>query len=467
MFAKILIVGLIAVMPFSAMGVEHAWVVTTDYSTFGRARSVSGLGSGSGPWTVSGDLATIPGDATARHHDGLLYVVGRGGANLVQVYDPDNGPGGGLTLVREFSLGAGLNPQDIAFDEAGEAYISCYDQAVLLRVDPANEAILASYSTAGYADSDGLPETSWMQAVGNKLYLTCQKLDRNNWYAPTGPGKLLVFDMAAETFETPIDLVGADPYTRIEPVSDGNGGFDLRVGCAGFFGLTDGGIETVDLSAGISLGYDATEAELGGDVTAFASAGDELFVLISDASYITSLRRYDLVSGAVSVVATGSGYVYSDVVHDGAGQLIVADRTTGAAGLRVYDVISGAELTSGVLPTGLPPFMIVLPEADNASPVPPGFSHGNLSVSPPFPNPCNPRAEMVLRGHPDTTVGVSVFDLRGRRVFEDAIRLDGGGEGRWVFQGMDERGRHLPAAVYRVVAQSGAGYAARSITLIK
>ncbi len=459
MLKRALFVFLLAVVAVPAAALDKSWVVTTDYSSFGRIREVAGVA----PWTVSADLATIPGDAVARHHDGLVYVVGRGGANLVQVYDPANS----FSLVREFSLGAGLNPQDIAFDTTGEAYVSCYDQAVLLRVDIAGETVLASYSTAAYADSDGLPETSWVRAVDDKLYVTCQKLDRNNWYAPSGPGQLLVFDMASESFDAPIDLVGGDPYTQIEIMDDGSGGVDLRVGCAGFYGLTDGGIETVDVSAGISLGYDATEAELGGDVTGFVTAGNALYVLIADANFITSLRRYDLVTSDVTVLATGTGYVHADVAFDGGTQLIVADRTTGASGLRVYDTVSNAELTTGVLPTGLPPFMIVLPEADSAAPVPPGFTHGGLSVGAPFPNPCNPRAEMVLKGNPGSEVGVSVFDLRGRRVFEDSVRLDAAGEAIWAFQGIDHRGRQLPAAVYRVVAQSGTGFAARSITLIK
>ena len=212
-------------------------VVTSDYSTFGRLREFAATA----PWAVSADLATIPGDAIARWHDDLLYVLGRGGANLLQVYDP----AANYALVREFSLGAGRNPQDIAFDTAGEAYVSCYDQAVLLRVDVATEAIVETYSTAAYADADGLPETAWITAVGDRLYITCQKLDRNGLYAPTGPGQLLVFDMAGERFEAPIDLLGGDPYTQLEQVPDGNGGVNLRVGCAGFFGLADAGDSSV------------------------------------------------------------------------------------------------------------------------------------------------------------------------------------------------------------------------------
>jgi len=440
----------------AAQAAETAWIVTTDYSNFGRIRSLAVAD----PWTVSADLATIPGDAVARWHEGLVYVVGRGGANLLQVYDP----GADFGLVREFSLGDGLNLQDIAFDSSGEAYVSCYDQAVLLRVDVTNETVLESYPTAAYADGDGLPETSWIRAVGDRLYLTCQKLDRNNWYAPTGPGQLLVFDMTTETFAAPIDLTGADPYTQIELLPDG----DLRVGCVGLYGVNDGGIERVDPSLGLSLGFDLTEAELGGDVTAFATTGGGVVhALVSDASFITSLRRYDLETRQLAVLATGTGYVYADVVYDGGDQVFLADRTPAAAGIRVYDVGSGIELTSSALVTGLPPFMIALPPALPLSPVLPVPTLGDLALAAPFPNPCNPRAELALRGRPQTAVAITVFDLRGRRVVGDAVRLNAAGTAVWTFSGLDTRGRRLAAGLYRVVAQSGTGFAARSITLVK
>ena len=125
---------------------ETGWVLTTDYSTFGRVRSFA-LDD---PWTVSGDRATIPGDAVGRYHEGKVYVVGRKGANLIQIYDPD----AGFALVREFSIGAGHNPQDIAFDAVGEAYVSCYDEAVLLRVDVEGGTVLDAFDTSLFADAE-------------------------------------------------------------------------------------------------------------------------------------------------------------------------------------------------------------------------------------------------------------------------------------------------------------------------
>jgi len=435
-----------------------AWIVTTDYSTFGRVRSCEGTA----PWTVSADLATIPGDAAGRHHDGLVYIVGRGGSGVLQVYDPAQG----FALVHEFSLGANRNPQDIAFDKAGEAYVPCYDTAELLRVDVANETVLASYSTAAFADADGLPETAWCAADGDRLYIACQKLDRNNWYGPSGPGAILVFDMAAEQWVDldpgtagvqPIALQGANPYTRL--VLDGT---TLAVGCDGWFGAADGGIERVDLATGQSLGYDVTEAALGGDVLAMVPDGDDWLVLVSDASFVTSVRRAG--AGGVTVLDTGTGYVHADLLLSG-DSLLVLDRTSGASGLRALDPVTGAEQTAGAVDTGLPPFMFIPPVgAPSAAPLP---RLAGLHLGTPRPNPCNPLAIVPVAGRPGAAVTVTVHDLRGRRVAGATVRIDADGAGRYTFTGRDDRGAALAAGVYRVVARDGADRASSSVTLVK
>ena len=276
--------------PEVAWAQDTGWVITTDYSTFGQVRAFD-LAQ---PWAVSADLATIPGDAVGRYHEGLIYIVGRGSANTLGVYDP----AADFALVREFSLGAGRNPQDIAFAPDGTAFVSCYDSAELLAVDVQNGQVTATYSTAAFADADGLPETGWMAAVDDRLYIAAQLLDSANWYTPTGPGALLVFDMTARAWVDqdpvqdgvqPIALGGTDPYTRLQVFATG-GVMHARVGCVGFFGVADGGIEEVDLDNGVSLGFVVTESDLGGDVTGFVQQGEVLYVLVSDASFITSVR---------------------------------------------------------------------------------------------------------------------------------------------------------------------------------
>ena len=435
------------------------WVITTDFSLFGRLRSVEQTV----PWSVSSDLATIPGDAAGRSHQGLVYIVGRGGANLLQIYDPADG----FSLVREFSLGDGRNPQDIAFAPDGSAYVSCYDAAVLLRVDTDTGTILDTFDTSQFADTDGLPETSWMRVCEENLYLTCQLLDRGNWYAPTGPGMLLVFDLTTRSWRQPISLVGANPYTRIRPFTGLDGQTKLAVGCVGNYTLFDGGIEVVDPATGQSAGYLATESDLNGDVLNFVFTDPEnLYALISSPAFATSIVHLNYVTGAKVVTDASSSYSHADLAFDGDFQLLVADRTVGAAGIRVFDVVSDVELTSGPLATGLPPFLFIMPEEIPSSPV--GAIPGaGLTMGQAYPNPCNPTARVQISGKADQELVVSVYNLRGQRVSTTTLRTDQDGRATFVFNGHDQTGADLSSGMYRVVAGNSSSFAARGIVLIK
>ncbi|MBU2502468.1 T9SS type A sorting domain-containing protein [bacterium] len=464
--AACLAVALLLSVAAAAAAQDDGWVLTTDYSTFGRVR---GLQAGS-PWTVGPERATVPGDAVGRHHDGLVYVVGRGAANVIQVYDPQDG----FSLVREFSVGAGRNPQDIAFAADGTAFVSCYDQAVLLEVDVEAGAVVATHSTAAFADADGIPETGWMAQVQDRLYVTAQLLDRGNWYVPSGPGAILVFDTVQRTWVDmdaalpgvqPIVLTGADPYTSLDVFGAG-GSLHARVGCVGFFGLADGGIEEIDLGSGLSLGFVATEAQLGGDVTRFVAGNGAIYALISDAAFVTSVRRWDLQSGSLEVWATGAGYVFADLALTGDGMLLVADRTTGAAGMRVFDADTGQEITMSPDPTGLPPFLFVMPGTEVVAPVPAPVRPG-LAVSGVYPNPCNPAARVEIRGPAGDALTVQVFDVRGRLVDHARLTADGQGRAVYTFAGRSAGGRPLASGVYRVRVQ-GAGQAAETrLTLLE
>jgi len=444
-------------IPVAVTAEDGPWVVTTDYGVFGRIESFSP----EAPWNISFELGITPGDAVGRYFDGLVYIVGRGGSNLIQVYNPDEN----FELVREFSIGAGRNPQDIAFDDQGRAFVSCYDEAVLLQVDVEAGVVVQTFDTSSFADSDGLPETAWLMIHQNRLYITCQLLDRGNWYSPTGPGKLLVMDLNSMQWLNPVSLSGANPYTKIRLGDNGK----LLVGCVGFWALLDAGIEIINPDSGLSEGYLVTEEELGGDVVNFVTAGtSQLFVLISNTSFVTSIVSVDLNNGGVASIVTSSGYDLADLAWDGDFQLYVADRVVGAAGIRVFDSLSGVELTNGAVITTLPPFQFVLPTGSDLSETPEvGMHVGSLNLGLPFPNPCNPAADLIIEDDPNSSVAVSVFDLRGRRVQESTLITDSSGRASFRFNGLDANGSALSAGLYRVVAQSRRGFAARSLTLVK
>ncbi len=443
----------------ASAGVDGLWVVTTDYTNFGRVRSLDVQG----PYTASSDLADIPGDAVARTHEGLFYVVGRGGANLLQVFDPSDN----FNLVREFSLGAGLNPQDVVFIDERIAYVSCYDAAVLLKVDVQSGQVLQTFSTAAYADADGLPETGWMVLHGGKIYITCQLLDRDGWYAPTGPGLLLVFDPATDTWGTPVNLQGANPYTQVKVLSGVDGSDRLAVGCVGYWALSDGGIEMVNPVTGTSEGMLLTEGQLGGDVLNFvAGHGDRLFALTSSPSFTTSLLAVDLPATTPQVWDAASDYDHADIFFDGDFQLFLADRRLGRSGIRVFDAATGAELTSQPVDTGLPPFFLLPDSGEGISPVP-FLGSTNLVLECPYPNPCNPSASVALTAAPFSEIEVAVVDLRGHRVLRRHLTADAEGRATFQFEGRDQHGANLAAGLYRVTARAGGHWSARSLVLIK
>jgi len=452
-----------AVAPAAAW--DEVLVVTTDYTTYGSAATVERAD----PWTAELDVEPIGSDAVARWHDGLYYVVDRGGSNI-QILDP----AAGYATLRQFPLGTGRNPQDIAFGPGGTAWVSCYDAALLLKVDTVSGAVLAEIPTDAFADADGLPETGWMQAVGDRLFIACQRLDRGSYYTPVGEGWLLVWDMRNEHWvdvdpaTAPIDpviLAGSNPFAQIRLTADGTG---LRVGTAGWFGLIDGGFETVDLATLSTGGIEITGEQLGGDLLDFEVVAPDLgYALVSDAYFVTSLLAFDP-SGATGprTVLAGGGYDYADIAWDGEGQIFLADQTLGATGVRVFDAATGEQLTADAIPVGRKPFQIVTP-TERPTGVPSASPRSGLRLAAPWPNPANPAVNLRFAAEAGTRVELAVYDLRGRLLRRTRAVAGADGSGSWLFDGRDSCGRPLPSGAYRATARSASGTTGRGFSLVR
>lgn len=459
--ALLLIAALTCACHAPSAAAANAAVICSDLvgsATVGRLQLAA-------PWSFTPDLQPVYHDAIGVWHDGLVYVVNRAGADNIQVLDPEQD----LATIRQFSLGLGRGLQHIAFTPGGTAWVSCYDAAELLHVDPVSGAILHVISTAQFADADGLPETTWLVVDGGRLFVYCQRLDRDNWYSPVGDSYLLVLDLATRTW---IDcdpsqpgvqgvlLSATNPYC--EPVRDGN---RLLVGCTGFFGMQDGGVDVVDLSALTSLGLEITEAQLGGDLVSLTAGGDgRRHAVVAGADFATALKAYTP-SGAVTLLHQGVGYHHAHIAFDGDFQVFVADRRPGQAGIRVYDAASGAQLTTAPIATGLAPSYLVLPEVQ-AVPVP-HLLPSLVSLAPPYPNPANPRTRVEITAPAGASIDVRVIDLRGREVRRHTLAADAGGQASWEFDGLDKSGRALASGVYRVTAAGAGGFAVRSLALVR
>ena len=460
----VLIVSVVFAVPVAAW--QSFAVLTSDFTAYG---SVADVGR-SAPWTAAVDVEPVGSDAVARWHDGLYFVVDRGGSNL-QILDP----AAEYATLAQYPLGTGRNPQDIAFAADGTAWITCYDEALLLNVDIGTGEILAEISTAIFADADGLPETGWAQVVGDRLFIVCQRLDRTNWYQPAGDSYLLVFDMSVGDWVDvdpgtpqvdPVILAGANPFARPELTADGSG---LMVGTAGGFGvISDGGLEIVDLATlatgGLIIGGDL----LGGDLLDFTLvAADLAYAIVSDASFITSMVVFDPAgSTAATVVAVAGGYDFADLAWDGADHIFLADQALGATGVRVFAAADGSELTTAPIPVGRKPVQIVLPleATTGVSSSPPA---SGLTLAAPWPNPANPAVMIGFAAEPGAVLDVVVCDLRGRVLRRASATASASGDGSWRFDGRDDDGRPLAAGVYRALVRNGADVASRGFTLVR
>lgn len=439
----------------------HAYVVTTDYSTGGL--SAASLDTRA----VASDVATVYSDAVLRWYQGRIYVVNRYGQDNIQVIDPAQG----YATVKQFSVGNGSNPQDIAFRSTTKAYVSRLGSADLLIVNPTTGATLGTISLAAFADGDGLPEAARMVMVDHTLFVALQRLTN---YVASNPSLVAAVDTDADTVldadpDTPgtqaIPLVGRNPVTTFA--------FDrstsrLLIGCAGNYGVLDGDIEWLDPVGLRDLGVAITEAALGGDVSdvVWRDAG-RAFAIVSDASYNTQLVGWDPSTGALedTLFAPG-GFTINDAELDDRDELWMCNGGLTAPGLYVFDAATGA-LVAGPLGTGLPPYDLTFDDASGqVTGVPaPAAAGARIALSAPWPDPARARVSAALALGAPARARVEVLDLAGRRVRVLADRDLPAGRTTIEWDLRDARGRRVAPGVYLVRARAAGGLAVRRVAV--
>jgi len=447
--------------PVPALAAQGAaYVVTTDFAT----GSVSAVALSSR--AVTQDVASIHSDARARWHDGLLYVINRFGQDNIQVIDPTQG----FVTIRQFSTGTGSNPADIAFISPTKAYVTRYELADILIVNPQTGATLGSIPLGSFADADGIPEMDRMIRVGDRVFVSVQRLNRNAGFTPADSSLIVVIDCQTNTVvdANPVQagvqgirLVGTQPFTDWafdQPTSR------LLIGCVGFFGVSDGDIEWIDPVHLTSLGVAATEAALGGDVNDLVWDGPgRSFAIVNDAAFNTSLIAWSVPSaGVTDTLMATSGFGLADAALNDRGELYVAKNDFLAPGLFVLNAANGSTL-AGPLDTGLPPFLTVFDENTGVVGVP-GLE--TVAFTAPFPNPASAEVRLSVRLAANTDLRVGVFDLSGRRVrmlFEGAAPA-GALPLRWDLR--NTNGRRVEAGLYWMAVEgAGARQAQRVIVL--
>ena len=412
------------------------------------------------PWTATADVASIHPDAVGRAHGGLVYIVNRLGADNLQVLDPAQD----FATVHEFSVGTATNPQAVAFSPDGaKAYLPRQNADDVLILDPADGSWLGTVDLSAWADADGSCEPGDCIAVDGLLFVAILRLNRSTFWTPVGASYLAVIDMATDTLVDcdpgqagvqAIALQGANPTWEL-----GRAGELITCTCVGFYGLADGGVELVDPAALVSLGYCVTESTLGGDLVDLVWVSETLaYAIVADAAFVTRVKRFNPSTGALlGTLATGTGYDFTDMELDGAGELFVADRKLGADGLRVYTAATG-ELLSPAINLGLPPFDIVMPTGATFAETPPA---PGLRLAA-WPNPFNPAVTLALELPATGPLTLGIHDALGRRVATLAEGVQPAGRCEFVW-----RPDVLPGGVYFARAQTPAGAVSVRLVLLK
>ncbi len=339
--------------------VARAVVTTTDFTT-GALSTVALDGSNSADAAV----ASIHSDAVVRVFNGLVYVVNRFLGDNIQILDPANG----FALVRQFSVGNGSDPHDIAVVSPTKAYVTRYNSTELLIVNPSNGNHTGTVDLSSLSDVDGTPEMDQMALVGNRLFVTIQRMDRRGFpWITTDASYVAVVDVDADTLVDadaatagiqPISLANKNPFSTLQlDAATGN----LYVACVGDWSTIDGGIEWVIPGALASGGTFLSGAAAGGDITDVEIvSADRGYLIVTDASFATTLLAFDPQTKAVvdTVYAPGA-FTLQDVELAPNGDLFLADRDFTKPGLRVYNAATGVEKTTAPISVGLPPFDII------------------------------------------------------------------------------------------------------------
>ena len=363
-------------VPATGCTLSRVLVATSDYLNGGYA-----IGSLSPTPSLTPSSVMSPDqDHLAVQSGCVVYNLLRS-SDVLAVLDPMNLP----TIARRIPLRMGsdsgaqyqVNPYDVYTYLPEKAYVVQYAVPRIAVVNPTRDGAdavirsidLSPVRAAEDRDTSGSLEASAIVRAGRYLFVVLQNL---NSYMPVTNGTLAVIDptgdvlVDTDTTSAPIDpvrLTGRNP-AAIDVTRGGR----LVVAESGVVAFTapqmlDGAIEWIDPATFRSSGTLVTEAQLGGDIKALVMLDESrawvvVTQLASGAAGMPSARvvevNLDAADGSRigrTIVSTGD---IGGLARDPSGNVWVLDRTTGHAGVRVFNSM-GMEVTTSPLSSGTYP----------------------------------------------------------------------------------------------------------------
>ena len=452
----------LALAPATPARATRAYFVESDYST----GSLSALDVS--PLNPMCNVASIFSDARVRWYNGRVYVINRFGADNIEVLD-----GTTFGLIKQFSVGNGANPYDIAFASPTHAYVTRYETPDLWIVNPATGTHDGTISLAGLADADGIPEMDHLLLVGPLLFVSLQRVDRNNGFQPTDSSLVAVIDTRTDQL---VDCDAAHPgvqgilLPRTNPVTPFV--FDaprsrLYLGCVGRYGVNDGGIVRIDAASLRADGVAAVEDSLGGDVVDLVFRDDaRAYAIVSDPAFNTSLIRWSPDTGRrLDTLYAPGGFSLADAEITPSGDEIwVCNSSFGAPGVHRFSTADQQQVGIPVTCT-LPPQGITFDAATNqvagVNDTPPA----RLAFASPAPNPARGPVRLSLRAPAAGTLSVGIVDVAGRRV-RDLSRTVAAGPVELLWDLRDEGARAVPPGLYFASVRLGDDRVSRTVLVL-
>ncbi len=443
-------------------------VTTTDFST-GSTSSIDRVTR-----TSLNDIEPIHSDAVVRWFGDYVYVLNRAGADNIQMLDWTDDS---FNTIHQWSTGNGSNPHDIYVKSDGSAaYITRYDMTSVLKMNPNTGATMATISLAGFADADGIPEMDQVFHQNDFLFVLVQRLDRNNYYAPTGTSYVVKIDTNTDTV---VDMdpgtpgVQATPLIRTNPCSEIADPFNGRVwsSAAGYFGVNDGGVIEISPANPSVQTVILSETAAGGDILDVARLNTtRAYAIVANASFETVLIEFNPSTGTKTgaTIFNPHGYNLSDL--EIGSDLMVADRTPTNPGVRFFNMSDNTQILPNPLDVGLPPFDILdlilyCPAGDCGTPV--GDAPRAASLGQNYPNPFNPETSIPFSLARAGRATLRVYDVNGEFVATLLDENRGAGEHVARWNGRDDRGVAMPSGVYFVRLEANGITETRKIALLK
>jgi hypothetical protein len=309
------------------------------------------------PWVVAQSLESLGPQARLRYFFDLLYAVNPT-QDTIQVIDPE-----AFDTLHTLTFAGGSAPEDILLLSPERAFVTLYNSADLLILDPRNGAPLGSVDLSAFADEDGLPDMSRMATDGERLFIQIQRLDRGGTGNPVPPSYLAVVDLETEALidvdpllpgVQGIELVGTRPSFLMHVDRHAR---RLFVSAPGDRLATTGGIEEIDLGSLQSLGLILSEDPVGADLGAFVMTSvDEGYVMAhTDIIASSHLHSFSRSGGVGPQIITTFRVIDTLALDPITSQLFFPDPDSHPPGMHVIDTVTDTVLTSTPLATGMRP----------------------------------------------------------------------------------------------------------------